>query len=117
MADFIFSSPSSSMDDCLFIYRTLRSSIYSPRRISIPDDVVYKIFSMAGFHFTDDCSSRQEGRGPDNENSIYLSLDVTDTRPMRYCMPLTCTFIVESHDQVMISSSFVQISFSAISLT
>jgi hypothetical protein len=100
------------MDSCLSIYGTLRSSICSPRRISIPDDVVYKIFSMAGFHFTDDYSSRQKSRGRENENSIYLSLDITDSRPVRYCIPLPRTFSVESHDQGMINSLSVYVSFS-----
>jgi hypothetical protein len=108
----IFSTtPSSSMDDCLFIYQTLRSSIYSPRRISIPDDVVYKIFSMAGFNFSDDCSRRQIVRGTSNENSIYLTMIISDSRPMRSCIPLSCTFIVESHDQVLMYSFSFQVSY------
>lgn len=94
-------SSSNAMDDCLFIYRTVRSSIYSPRRSPIPDDVVFKIFSMAGFAFTHECSRSADRRGRDNENCIYLEMDVLTGHPTKFSVPISCTFVVESHDQVM----------------
>ena len=97
-----------TIKDCMLAYLAFKESIQSSDRlVGFPDELVIKIFLYAGFHqSTTRVKTAEHHSSVEFQNEMYLEMKIPQPVSMKYAIPSSCTFVVDTYDRGFEMSAF-----------